>query len=724
VDEAEEKNHFSFAVEGMTCASCARIVERGLKKIEGIEYVSVNLATEKAYVVGNTSINEEILQQAVEKTGYHYSADLPADDVLEQKFKEAGKRALIAGGVTIPLMVLMIFHMSGIHIPGFALIETVAGLYLILGPGKNTLKGASIALTHGHANMDTLVSIGAVAAWLTAPLSLTPLKLLSFGTIGAMVIAFHLAGRYIEAKLKRKASRDIRAILAGEARAARVETGDTIREVPIESVRIDSILVVRGGEKVPLDGEIIEGSCAVDESMITGEPIPVSKQTGEEVIGGTILSSGFIRVRVSKVGADTFLSRMIKLVEDAQSSTVPLQAFADRISLVFVPVVISIALIAAVVWGLAYDSLTPLLVRASQILPWVRPDMGAAATAIFVFVATMVIACPCALGLATPMALVAGSGAAARRGIILKNGEAIGNARSLSTVLLDKTGTLTQGSPSVDSTNLSDTALAAVASIESASVHPLAKAVVSYAEEKKLTLPSASEISEETGRGIAGNCNGSLYHIGRPEDDSRYKELTQTGATVIEVRGNEGILGWIAIRDPLKSDAAGMIARLKELGITPVMLTGDQKHTALAVASELGIDEVRARVKPEEKAAIVREYQGKGEIVAMVGDGINDAASLKTADIGIAIGSGTDLSIESADLVLVSDRLDRIADAITISRKTVRTIRQNLFWAFFYNLIALPAAAAGLLHPAIAEAAMSFSSINVILNSLRIRRSV
>jgi Cu+-exporting ATPase len=322
------------------------------------------------------------------------------------------------------------------------------------------------------------------------------------------------------------------------------------------------------------------------------------------------------------------------------------------------------------------------------------------------------------------MALVAGSGAMARRGIILKNGEAIGNARKLSTVLLDKTGTLTIGSPSVQSSSLSDEHLAAVASIESASVHPLAKALVRFAEETGKEFPRAEEVKEEAGSGISGTVNGIRYLIGRAQDAARYEEIASTGATVIEVSTDGEYAGWIAVRDPLKPDAADMIGRLKGMGIRTVMITGDEAATAEAVAAELGIETVHSRVRPEEKAALVRKYQEGGGIAAMVGDGINDAASLKTADIGIAIGTGTDLSIESADIVLVSERIDRIADAIIISRRTVGTIKQNLFWAFFYNLISLPAAAAGLLHPVIAEAAMSFSSINVILNSLRIRRNV
>lgn len=720
----DDRRHFSFAVEGMTCASCARIVERGLKKTDGIEYVSVNLATEKGYVVAAPDFDEETLRRAVESTGYGYSAEAPDEDALEKQFAAAGRNALIAGAVTIPLMVLMLLHMGGVHIPGFIYLEAAAGLYLILGPGRKTLRGASIALAHGHANMDTLVTLGAAAAWLTAPLSLTPLRILSFATIGAMVIAFHLAGRYIEARLKRKASRDVRSILERGAKNARVETSEGIMEVPIESVKIDSVTVVRSGEKIPLDGEIIEGSCAVDESMITGESLPVMKETGEAVTGGTVLSSGFIRVKVSRVGGDTFLARMIKLVEEAQSATVPLQAFADRVSLVFVPAVIILALVSALVWGLAYEQLSPFLTWMSGYLPWVRDDMGALATAVFVFVAALVIACPCSLGLATPMALVAGSGAAARRGIIIKNGEAIGNAHRLSAVLMDKTGTLTLGSPAVEKTSLRDDQFAAAAAVESASVHPLARALVRYAEEKGLDLPEASDIREEAGKGISGTVHGVRWLIGRAEDPSEYRELASTGATVVEVHAGGERAGWISIRDPLKADAADMVARLREMGIQPVMITGDEEATAQAIAAEAGITEVHSRVPPEGKAALVRSYQSGGAVVAMVGDGINDAASLKTADIGIAVGTGTDLSIESADLVLVSDRIERIVDAIIISRKTVRTIKQNLFWAFFYNLIAFPAAAAGLLHPAIAEAAMSFSSINVILNSLRIRRSV
>lgn len=715
--------HHSFSVDGMTCASCARIVERSLKKTQGVEYVSVNLATEKAYVVSSPDVGEELIQKAVESSGYRYLREHPDEDKLEERYAKAKKRATHALLVTIPLMVLMLIHMSGRSIPGFTYLEIIAGLYLMLGPGRESFRGAAIALAHKHANMDSLVSIGTATAWLTAPLSLSPLQLVSFGTISTMVISFHLLGRFIEARLKRKASVDIRAIMEGGAKAARVESESGILEVPVESVKVGALVQIRSGEKVPLDGEIIEGSGAADESMISGEPVPVEKKIGEELTGGTILSSGYVRMKVSKTGEDSFLSRMIKLVEDAQASTVPLQALADRISLYFVPTVIIIALLSAVTWFFAYESFVPFLEKASQYIFWVRPDMGASASAIFVFVAVLVIACPCALGLATPMALVAGSGAAAARGILLKNGEAVSTSGKISRLLLDKTGTLTEGFPAVSEAEISDEELRAAAAVEAASVHPLAKAVCSYAEERlgKIDL-KAEDPQELAGSGISGSIKGVLYRIGKPKDPSRYRAQTERGASVIEIERDGEYAGWIALRDPLKQGAKAFIARLKEKEIAPVMLTGDNKQTAEAVAAEIGIEEVRADVLPDQKAAVVREYQQSGAYTAMVGDGINDAAALRTADIGIAMGNGTDLSIESADIVLISESIGRIADALEIGAKTSRTIKQNLFWAFIYNLAALPAAAAALLHPAVAEIAMTFSSINVIANSLRIRR--
>ncbi len=721
---SQEQQHYSFSVEGMTCASCARIVERNLNKLNGVDFVSVNLATHKAYVVSDPEINTEDIKQAVEKAGYTYTEEVATDDVLAQQFASSRKKIKTALLLTVPLMVLMVLHMVGIFVPYFFAIEAVTAGIVLFMPGKNTIKSAFIALRHGHTNMDTLVSVSAFVSWVTAILGAIGIQDISFGSISAMIVTFHLGGRYIEARLKHRAAQDVRSLLDVQARNARLISDSGVEEVPVEAVKPGALLMVRTGEKIPLDGKIIEGSALIDESMVTGEPVPVPHEQESQVIGGTIVQQGSIKMEVEKVGEDTFLSQMIRLVDEAQSSRGPLQALADRISVYFVPAIILFALISGGLWYIFYPQLQPLLQWASQTLFWIYPDPGAATAGLFVFVTVLVIACPCALGLATPMALIAGSGKAATHGILIKNGEALQNSKTLRYLLLDKTGTITRGKPQVVKTSLSSKLLQHAAAVESHSIHPLAAAVVEHVygtTNLESTLP-VKGIKETAGEGIRGLIEGTEYKIGKPRDSMPYSDLMEQGYTVIEVESDGEVAGWIAITDPIKTEAAAAVTRLHDMGIIPVMLTGDSRTTASSVAEKVGIDEVIAEVSPDRKAEIVRKYRADGAHVGMVGDGINDAAALKTADVGIAIGSGTDLSIESADIVLIQDDLSVLSGAIEISRKTVDTIKQNLFWAFFYNLVALPLAALGFLHPIIAELAMLFSSINVVLNSLKISK--
>jgi len=722
--EQNQQQHHSFSVEGMTCASCARRVESSLKKQEGIDFVSVNLATHKAYVVSKPDIQSEDIKQAVENAGYSYAAESPGDDVLTRQFAESRKKIGVALFLTIPLMILMVLHMSGVHVPYFFALEALFAGILLFVPGRSTIKSAFIALRHGHTNMDTLVSVSAFVSWLTAVLGALGIQEISFGSIAAMIITFHLGGRYIEARLKHRAAQDVRSLLDVQARHARLITERGIEEVPIDAVKTGAHIMVRTGEKVPLDGKIIEGSALVDESMVTGEPVPVPHKQDSQVIGGTVVQQGSIKVEVEKVGEDTFLSQMIRLVEESQSSRVPLQALADRISVFFVPAIIFIAIIAGSLWFLLYPQLQPILQWAAQYLFWIYPDPGAMTAGLFVFVTVLVIACPCALGLATPMALIAGSGKAATKGILIKNGEALQNIKTLRYLLVDKTGTITRGRPQVVETSLSNKALQDVAAIETHSIHPLAAAVVEhvYGHSNTDSEQHVQNLKETAGEGMQGRIGGVEYKIGKPRRPDSYTHLMQKGYTVIEVESDGDIAGWIAVTDPVKDEAAEAVANMHRMGITVVMLTGDSHTTARTVADKIGIDEVLSEVSPDRKAEMVRKYRGEGVHVGMVGDGINDAAALKTADVGFAIGTGTDLSIESADIVLIQDNLTVLGEAIKISRKTVDTIKQNLFWAFFYNIVALPLAALGFLHPVIAELAMLFSSINVVLNSLRIQR--
>jgi len=456
--------------------------------------------------------------------------------------------------------------------------------------------------------------------------------------------------------------------------------------------------------------------------MITGEPVRVFRKEGAEVTGGTVLENGSIRFRVTRTGGDTFLARMIKLVEDAQSSKVPIQAFADRVTNYFVPAVFLIAFISALAWGFNYESLKPYLTWLSQYLPWIKTDSGALSASIFVFIAVLVIACPCALGLATPMALIAGSGLAAKQGLLIKNGEVIQSAETVDVVFLDKTGTLTLGRPEVTEDSLGSEAVSIAMALESVSIHPIAEAVMRYCRGRGVsTARTLEDIKETAGEGITALYNGEKYSLGRPLDSSLYSVMMSRGKTVVELRKGDSIIGFIAVSDPVKDDAAEAVAIMKKLGIKPVMLTGDTRATAEAVAALVGIDEIIAGVRPHEKLYALQERQKLGERVCMVGDGINDAAALKAADIGIALGTGTDLSIESADIIITGGKLTSVPAAMKISRVTFSKIRQNLFWAFFYNMAALPAAVAGIMHPAIAELCMILSSVNVILNSTGIR---
>lgn len=713
----------SFSVQGMTCASCLRNVENTLKKMPGVKYVSVNLATEQAYLISEKEISFQEIKKAVEESGYTAMSKVPDGSVIEKRFIRSRKNFLLSISVTAVLMLLMILHMSGIHIPYFNWYEIILAGFVLFFTGRDTFKGAWIALSHKHTNMDTLVSIGAVASYITVWLELTGLNIMSFASISAMLISLHLTGRYIEARLKQKASNEIKELIGLQSQTANIQTAQGIVKVPVQAVKVGTQIIVRQGERVPLDGKIIMGEGYADESMITGEPLPASRKIGDNVIGGSILSGGTITVEVLKTGEDTFLSQMIKLVQQVQGSKVPIQAFADRITLYFIPIVLSLAAAASLVWLFGYQNMMPFMMKISSFLPWINYEMGALSTAVFVFVSTMVIACPCALGLATPMALLAGTSSAARKGLIIRNGEAIQSSKNINVLLLDKTGTVTKGKPKVVQTDIDPKELNIIANIEKNSIHPLAKAIWEY------NLPNYSEVPvddvrEEIGNGISARYSNTTYFIGKPEYPSKYTGLLSQGYTVLQALKNGQNIGYVAVSDPVKEDSAKAVGELKSMGIRVIMVTGDDEKTAAIISKKVGIDEFEAGVKPQGKADIVKKYQILGYKVGMVGDGINDAPALKSADIGIAIGTGTDLAIESADMVIVKGELSKVAQAINISKVTFLKIKQNLFWAFFYNIIAIPLAMAGVLHPVISELAMTFSSINVILNSLSIRKKI
>ncbi|KAF2959502.1 heavy metal translocating P-type ATPase [Thermotoga sp. 38H-to] len=706
----------TFTVTGMTCATCAKTVEKALRKLDGVKFAAVNLATSTGFIVAERELSFEEIKKAVEEVGYGISTESP-EDVERKRYEESKKNLILAWLVTAPLALLMIYHMFVSKVPYFTWIEVFAGAFVTFYVGRGTIRGAWIALTHKHTNMDTLIFFGAVTSWVTAVLDSIGLPVMSFGAIGAMIVAFHITGRFIESYLRDRASKEIKALLKLQAKEARVITDEGEVMMPIEAVKEDFIVLVKPGERIPVDGVIVEGQSSIDESVVTGESIPVLKRENDEVIGGSLNVSSPIKIKVAKVGEDTFLSQMIKLIQEAQGSKVPIQALADRITMWFVPTIIVLAIASALVWYFNYEQFLPFVEKAREIFPWIIQTSDPLTFSIFVFVATIVIACPCALGLATPMALVTGTGLAAKKGLLIRNAEAIQTSKDIGVVLTDKTGTLTEGSPRVVDHNLSDELVRIVASVERNSNHPLAKAISELSQD----VVEIENVEEIPGEGVRALYKGEEYFVGKPQDYSRYESLLEEGKTVVEVRRNGEVVGFLAIEDPIREDSPEAVRRLKEMGIEPVMITGDNEKTARAVARRLGIEKFHAGVKPSEKLDLVRYYQAQGKKVAMVGDGMNDAAALKGADVGIAIGSGTDLAIDSADIIITKGGISKVVDAIEISRKTFKIIKQNLFWAFFYNVVAIPMAMMGLLHPVIAELAMAFSSITVTLNSMRVR---
>jgi len=569
--------------------------------------------------------------------------------------------------------------------------------------------------------MDTLIAISAAASWATALMNLAGLDIPSFGTIGVMILMLHLTGRYIESHLRDRAAKQVKALMTLQPREARVVSEENTLMVPIEAVKPDTIIQVNPGERIPLDGVVIEGLSGVDESLLTGESQPVAKDTGSDVTGGAMNLSGVLLIKTTKVGEDTFLSKMLDLVREAQGSKVPLQDLADRITLIFVPAVISLAVISALIWYFFFDSLSLYVAPLAAYLPWPTAFVSPVSAAAYSFVATLVIACPCALGLATPLALVVSTGEASKNGLLIRNAEAIQTLHEVDHAILDKTGTLTLGEPEVIEWELPEEAIPFVCALESNSGHPVAKAVVNRLGIGEFEKPESAE--EVPGEGITGRWGNDEWFVGRPLNRSRWTAKSALARTIVEVRKNGEPIGFFAISDPIRSDSKEAVSELARLGITTVMATGDGMEAALEIADQAGIENVRWEVRPEDKLSIIREAQSKGKKVLMAGDGINDAAALKGAHVGVAMGGGMDLAVDSADIVILKGGISKIVSAVKISDKTWQVIRQNLFGAFFYNIIAIPLAMLGLLHPLAAEIAMAASSITVILNSLRISGS-
>jgi Cu+-exporting ATPase len=738
-------------VEGMTCASCVARVEKTLKKIDGVEIANVNLATETvalSFDPDRTSL--DVLAKAVESAGYKLaipeshpegasdltfpSSDGTIESHQEKSYRQLKREFLFSLALAVPILLVNMLSMTAWFMSRIPLsMNEVNTLLLVLTTpvmivsGKRFFKPAWKLARHFAADMNTLVAVGTGAAFFySAAIVLFPrwfpkgtnLSAVYFDS-AAVIITLILMGKLLEARAKHKATDSIKLLLGLQPKTARIIKGQKEIEISIADVVAGDMLIVRPGERVPVDGKILKGYSSLDESMVSGESIPVEKTPGDKVIGGTINKNGSFEFRAAAVGADTVVAHIAKLVEEAQGSKAPIQHLADNIASVFVPVVMAIALAAFCVWYFA---------------------LGAGfASSLMNTIAVLVIACPCALGLATPTAIMVGTGRGASLGVLIKNAESLERAHKINTIVFDKTGTITSGTPlvtDIESYNGTDepAVLRLAASLEKKSEHPLGTAIVQEAKKRSLVLDEADAFNSQTGFGVKGTVNGRKASVGSEKmmqeasidtapASSAILRFSEQGKTPILVSVDGKLAGIIAVADTLHPASREAAAELKEMGFELVLLTGDNSRTAHTIAAQAGIEKVFAEVLPQEKAVKIQELQSQGKIVAMVGDGMNDAPSLAQADVGIAVGTGTDIAMETADITLMKSDLRGVLRAIHLSRQTMRTIKQNLFWAFVYNSIGIPLAAMGMLNPMFAAGAMAMSSVSVVTNSLRLRRA-
>lgn len=737
------------SVTGMTCASCVGRVEKALKAVPGVSSASVNLATERASITAAGGVPASALIQAVAKAGYE-AKPLAAeasdtDAVAERQAAELKslKRALTVA--TIFALPVFILEMGAHIVPAFhhVIAETIGtqnSWYLqfvlasivLFGPGLRFFKKGIPALLRGAPDMNSLVAVGTSAAYAYSVVATFAAGLLPAGTVNvyyeaaAVIVALILLGRYMEARAKGNTSEAIKRLLGLQAKTARVVRNGTTLELAIEEVVAGDLIEVRPGERIPVDGEVVEGNSYIDESMISGEPVPVEKQPGSEVVGGTVNQNGALTFRATKVGGDTLLAQIIRMVEQAQGSKLPIQALVDRITMWFVPAVMAAAVLTFIIW-LTFGpepALTFALVNA---------------------VAVLIIACPCAMGLATPTSIMVGTGRAAQMGVLFRKGEALQSLKDAQVVAVDKTGTLTKGRPELTDLIVAPgferaAVLGKVATVEAKSEHPIAQAIVDAARAENIALGTISQFESITGFGVSARVDGDLVEIGADRFmrelglsvesfGSDAARLGDEGKTPLYAAVNGKLAAMIAVADPIKETTAAAIRALHDLGLKVAMITGDNRRTGEAIARQLGIDEVVAEVLPDGKVAAVQRLKQQYGPIAYVGDGINDAPALAEADVGLAIGTGTDIAIEAADVVLMSGDLGGVPNAIALSKATIRNIKQNLFWAFAYNVALIPVAAGllypvngSLLSPVFAAGAMALSSVFVLSNALRLRR--
>jgi Cu+-exporting ATPase len=709
-------------VTGMTCASCAARVEKKLNRVPGV-VASVNYATETAHVELPSGVTFADVAAVVEATGYGV---VPLETEVDDDPDELGRRWRVSAVLTVP--VLLVSMVPALQFPGWQWLAFLLASIVVLWGGKPFHRAAWLNARHRAATMDTLVSIGTLAAYLwsafavlftsageigmTMTVSWLPMRDASMGTpdlyfeAASVVVTFLLLGRWLEQGAKRRSGESLRALLDLAPATAVVRDASGDHEVPAAHVHVGDLVVVRPGERIATDGVVVEGSSAVDASMLTGESVPVDVAPGDDVSGGTVVQDGLLVLRATRVGGDTALARITALVQAAQSGKAPVQRLADRVASVFVPIVLGLALVTLLGWGLTTG--------------WQQGFTAA--------VAVLVIACPCALGLATPTALLVGTGRGATMGILVRGPEVLESTRRVDTVVLDKTGTLTTGVMTVVHRRGDDEAVVLAGALESGSTHPVARAVTAYAAALG-ALPALGAHDAVRGSGVTGTVGGRVVAVGRPEWigtdadwDADLEAWRGAGLTVVAVTVDHVQRALLAVGDEVRHTSRAAVSELRRLGLEPVMVTGDAEPVARAVATEVGITRVVADARPEDKVDEVARLRAEGRTVAVVGDGINDAAALAGADLGIAMGGGTDVAIEAADITLLRDDLRTAADAVRLSRATLRTIKQNLAWAFGYNVAAIPLAMAGLLTPMVAGVAMAMSSICVVGNSLRLRR--